>query len=113
MPSRRPRLVKPLSACLPLLGSVVGLAVLGFWKVGVVILAVVALGFGGAWLLSPWSRPARSVVLPDLETLIAVTRKIRALRTPLGACPFSGFTGDSVNGWRSQPSTGRWLKNAS
>jgi hypothetical protein len=53
-------------------------------------MAILALALGGAWLLSLWSRTARNVVLPDLDTFDRGVAFSRRVAGALGRIPVLG-----------------------
>jgi membrane protein implicated in regulation of membrane protease activity len=71
------------------LGGIAALAIFS-WKAAAIVVAVFVVVFGGAWLVSPWSRTARNLVLPDRATFDRRVANAQRIADALGRVPLFG-----------------------
>jgi hypothetical protein len=90
MRASRPRLRRQRAAWLFAVASVVLLVANGLWRVAALLVGLVAIIYGGAWLISPWSRFASNMILPDRETFEARVARSRRVADSIGRVPIIG-----------------------
>jgi hypothetical protein len=87
----RPRFRRPLAAWLISLGGFLTLVAQGLWPVAAILAGFFVVLLGGAWLLSPWSRTARNLVVPDRATFERQVARWRRVGIALGRIPLFGI----------------------
>lgn len=90
MRTSRPRFRRPIAVWIIGLGGVVALVASGLWPIAVAVAVLYVVVFGGAWLLSPWSRAARNLVLPDRATFDRRVDRSRRIADAIGRIPIFG-----------------------
>jgi hypothetical protein len=87
---RRPRAVWLIAAFFLVSAVAAGPLPLSAFYGGVFVV-LIGLLFGGAWLLSPWSEPARRLILPDLATFDQRIARGQRVADALGRIPIFGY----------------------
>jgi membrane protein implicated in regulation of membrane protease activity len=86
----RPRFLRPVAVWIIGLGGFVVLVARGLWPIAAAVVTFFVVVFGGAWLLSPWSRTARNLVLPDRATFERRVDRSRRFADAIGRIPIFG-----------------------
>jgi len=60
------------------------------WKAAAIVVAALVVVLGGAWLVSPWSRTARNLILPDRATFERRVARSQRIADALGRVPLFG-----------------------
>jgi hypothetical protein len=95
MATTRPPLWRPRALWLALAFALVVAGAGGPWPASGIAAAALALlviiVLGGSWVLAPWSRTARRIVLPDPDTFDRQIARLRRVANGIGRIPVLGY----------------------